>query len=1003
MSAPDHSTAPTARTSQEISMSTRISPPPTAGPGSAADLFAGTAFDARPARACHALVRRMPEGLTAEAAAERLAAAQRSGTLPADLRLWVEEVAAAAADPASEALRAREAARPTGHGGRLRAVLLRYADGPADLVLVAHRRAADSAGLDLVGRILAGTADADGAQRLTAPGDLPRHTAVDAAPPAWGLGDPRRAGRTGTVPIAPVAIAAEPAPVLLAATALLLSRYADPGRTVGLLTVDPADRDRFAAVDLPVDGATPLADLAQQAENALAAAAPVGADRPVPALGIVLLPERDDAYRPFLELPFPVTLSWDARPDGTFAGRLDYDGSALHPEVAEQLARHAGRLTALLGAKPADAPGDGARVGADVELVTDEECAALLGLGRPQPAPAGAAGTVHAAFARIAAERPGATALSDTTRELTYAQLDEAATRMSAALAERGAGPGTFVGVCLERDADLVTTLLAVLKTGAAYVPMDPRYPAERLRWTTEDAGLRLVVTTLDAFPAPDGVTAVHPAALTGSTAAAPEPADDPDAPAYVIYTSGSTGRPKGVVVPHRNVGALLAATADDMRLGPDDVWTLFHSSSFDFSVWEIWGCLLTGGHLVVVPYWVSRSPEEFHALLVRHRVTVLSQTPSAFASLRDVHLNQQLPLALRLVVFGGEPLDVRSLELWFRREPHDRCRLVNMFGITETTVHVTTSTVTPVEVAAGSRSVGTALPGWSLSVRDARGRVQPLGVPGEIHVGGAGVADRYLNRPELTAERFVDDPLTGERAYRSGDLGRLRPGGRLDHLGRIDDQVKVRGFRIELGEVRSVLLDDPAVTAGAVVLHQGDGDAAGVRLDAYVVLRPAGSVAEVRRRLREVLPEHMVPATVTAVSAIPLTVNGKVDTAGLPEPEQAPAAEAAPAPAAEAAQAPAAQAPAAQAPAAQAPAEESLADVVLRAWRATLGPEVGPDDDFFDLGGNSLLAVRLSAALRRAGLQSVPLRDLYLQPTAARLAAHLTARQSAEAGAGRP
>ncbi|MFG2229839.1 amino acid adenylation domain-containing protein [Streptomyces sp. NPDC048723] len=997
MSAPDHTTAPTARTSQEISMSTRISPPPTAGPMGAADFFAGTAFDARPARACHSLVRRMPEGLTAERVSERLTAAQEAGALPADLRLWVEDVATTAADPASEALRAREGSRAVGHGGRLRMVLLSYADGVADLVLVAHRRAVDSAGLDLVGRILSGAADDTG--RLTVPGDLARHTAVDAAPPAWGLGDARRAGATGVVRIGPVEIAPEPAtPVLLAATALVLSRYADRGRTVGLLTADRADRDRFAAVTLPVDDDTPVTDLVAQAERAIASAAPVGADQPVPAVGIVELSGQDEAYRPFLELPFPVTFTWEPRRDGTFSGRLDYDETVLHPEVAEQLARHVGRLTALVGAKPDEAR---TLLSADVELIADQERAALLDLGRPQPAPSqpattpdattpDVATTLHAAFARLAAERPGATALSDAERELTYAQLDGAATRMSAALAERGVGPGDFVGVCLERDTDLVVTLLAVLKTGAAYVPMDPRYPVERLRYTTEDAGLRLVVTALGEFPAVDGVTVVHPSALAGSTAAAPEPAGDPDAPAYVIYTSGSTGKPKGVVVPHRNVGALMAATTEDMRLGPDDVWTLFHSSSFDFSVWEIWGCLLTGGHLVVVPYWVSRSPEEFHALLVQRRVTVLSQTPSAFASLRDVHLNQEQSLALRLVIFGGEPLDVRSLELWFRREPHDRCRLVNMFGITETTVHVTTQTVTPVEVAAGSRSVGTALPGWSLSVRDARGRVQPLGVPGEIYVGGAGVADRYLNRPELTAERFVDDPLTGERVYRSGDLGRLRPGGRLDHLGRIDDQVKVRGFRIELGEVRSVLLDDPTVSAGAVVLNQGDGDAAGVRLDAYVVLRPSGSVTEVRRRLRDVLPEHMVPATITAVSEIPLTVNGKVDTAKLPTPDQLPAAEAA----TEAAPAAEAEAPVEQ---------ESLADVVLRAWRATLGPEVEPDDDFFELGGNSLLAVRLSAALRREGLPPVPLRDLYLQPTAARLVAHLTAQQSAEAGAERP
>ncbi|MFP1624869.1 non-ribosomal peptide synthetase [Streptomyces sp. 5K101] len=925
-------------------------------------------------------MRRLPEGLTAERVAERLAAAQASGALPTDLRLWVEDVITAADAPASQALLARERSRALGHGTWLRTVLLAYAEGGADLVLVAHRRAVDSAGLDLVGDILSGTDD--GTARLAGPGDLPRHTAADAEPPAWGLGNARRAGATGVVPIGPVEIAPEPAtPVLLAATAVVLARYGDQGQPIGLLTADRTGGDRFGTVTVPVDDGTPVADLVLHAERAMASAAPAGADRPVPAVGVLERSRQDDAYLPFLELPFPVTFVWEPRQDGTFAGSLHYDESAVDPAVAAQLARHVGRLVALTGCKPSaqNLPS------ADVELTDAEENARLLALGRPHPSPALTPTTVHAAFARIAAVRPDATALSDAERELTYAQLDDAATRMSAGLSERGVGPGSFVGVCLDRETDLVVTLLAVLRTGAAYVPMDPRYPVERLRYTTEDAGLALVVTTLGDFPVVQGTTVVHPRTLAGSSAEAPRPAADPDAPAYVIYTSGSTGRPKGVVVPHRNVGALISATAEDMRLGPDDVWTLFHSSAFDFSVWEIWGCLLTGGHLVVVPYWVSRSPEEFHALLVRRGVTVLSQTPSAFASLRDVHLDQQKALALRLVVFGGEPLDVRALELWFRRVPHDRCRLVNMFGITETTVHVTTQTVTPVEVAAGSCSVGTALPGWSLSVRDTRGRIQPIGVPGEIYVGGAGVADRYLNRPELTAERFVDDPPTGERVYRSGDLGRLRPDGRLDHLGRIDDQVKVRGYRIELGEIRSVLLDDPAVSAVAVVLSKGDGDAADVRLDAYVVLRPSGSVTEVRRRLRGVLPEHMVPATLTAVPEIPLTVNGKTDTDRLPKPELPSAADT---------DTDAGTAPAADVAVAE--EQESLTDLILRAWRATLGPEVGPDDDFFELGGNSLLAVRLSAALRREGLPPVPLRDLYLHPTAARLVEHLTAQQPA-------
>ncbi|HWH00547.1 MAG TPA: non-ribosomal peptide synthetase, partial [Pilimelia sp.] len=306
----------------------------------------------------------------------------------------------------------------------------------------------------------------------------------------------------------------------------------------------------------------------------------------------------------------------------------------------------------------------------------------------------------------------------------------------------------------------------------------------------------------------------------------------------------------------------------------------------------------------------------------------------------------------------------------------------------TETTVHVTAQTVTPVEVARGSRSVGRALPGWSVSVRDADGRPQPLGVPGEIWVGGAGVAEGYLGRPDLTRERFVDDPVTGERVYRSGDLGRLRPDGALDHLGRIDDQVKVRGFRIELGEIRGVLLEDAAVSAAAVVLRAGAGTAADVRLDAYVVLRPGGSTEQLRRRVAAVLPEHMVPATFTAVESIPLTVNGKADVARLPEPRRAPAP-------------PVAAEPTAAGDAGRGDAPDPVLDTVLAAWRATFGPHLTPQDDFFELGGNSLLAVRLSAALRRAGLPPVPLRDLYLYPTARQLADHIGATAATD-GAGR-
>ncbi|MBT2480495.1 non-ribosomal peptide synthetase [Streptomyces sp. ISL-94] len=486
--------------------------------------------------------------------------------------------------------------------------------------------------------------------------------------------------------------------------------------------------------------------------------------------------------------------------------------------------------------------------------------------------------------------------------------------------------------------------------------------PADRLVHTAQDAGLALVITRAPEYPGEAGA-AVTPDELTSAPARPLPAAGTPDDPAYVIYTSGSTGRPKGVVVPHRNVVALIDATREEYGLGPDDTWTFFHSGAFDFSVWEIWGCLLTGGRLVVVPYLVSRDPEEFRDLLLRDRVTVLSQTPSAFSQLLET---DHVRLPVRLVVFGGEPLDARMLLRWFDHHPESGCRLVNMFGITETTVHVTAQTVTRELALAGSRSVGPALPGWHLYVTDARGRLVPPGVTGEICVGGAGVALGYLGQPELTATRFTQDPYGGGRRYHSGDLGRLRPDGTLEHLGRIDSQVKIRGFRIELDEIRSVLLEDPDVRAAAVIVRREDpADPASARLDAYVV--PADlDTTGVRKRAAGVLPGYMLPATVTALDTLPLTTNGKLDAARLPLPVRT-------------------AAPAA-APAAGAGGEDRAA-VLQEIWTTVLGIPVGLDDDFFELGGNSLFAVRISAALRARGLPAIPLRDLFRTPTIRALA----------------
>lgn len=586
--------------------------------------------------------------------------------------------------------------------------------------------------------------------------------------------------------------------------------------------------------------------------------------------------------------------------------------------------------------------------------LSEAESTEQLTLGASPQAPE--ALRIDEAFAAQVAARPDAPALTAGATTLSYAELNCRAEVLADGLYAHGVRPGDLVGLCLPRSTDLVAAMLAVLKADAVHVPLDPEHPADRRERTARDAGVRLTVE--------------DPVTLTGHPARPAAPRGEPGSPAYVIHTSGSTGRPKGVLVPHGNVTALVDAVREDFALSPDDTWTCFHSAAFDFSVWEIWGALLTGGRLVVVDHWTTRSPEDFHALLVREGVSVLSQTPSAFTQLVAADRAAPEPVGIRLVVLGGEPLDARPLLDWFDRHPEDRCRLVNMYGITETTVHVTAATVTRRDALAGSRSVGRPLPGWSVRVLDAHGRPVPPGAPGEIVVGGAGVALGYLNRPALTAERFVPDPLdpAGRRLYRSGDLGRrLLPDGALEHLGRIDDQVQVRGFRIEPGEIRHVLLEDPAVSAAAVtVTGGGAGDAAAVRIDAYVVPAPGSGEGPgpVRERAARLLPPHMVPATVTVLPALPLTANGKLDPARLPAPGTRRDPVAVPVPAAAA-------------------HEAGPAAALAAIWCDVLGVEaIGPDDDFWDLGGNSLYAIRIGTLARERGLPGIPLRQLYLTPT---------------------
>ncbi|GAA2518370.1 non-ribosomal peptide synthetase [Winogradskya humida] len=528
--------------------------------------------------------------------------------------------------------------------------------------------------------------------------------------------------------------------------------------------------------------------------------------------------------------------------------------------------------------------------------------------------------------------------------DLTYAQLEARANQLAHELIARGVRPESRVAVRLPRGADLVVALLAVVKAGGCYVPVDSAAPAARQEYILADAAPVCVIGSGGIDVAAPGQPTTRPVAThTGDNAA------------YVIYTSGSTGRPKGVVVTHRDVLALFAAASQLFDFGPDDVWTMFHSYAFDFSVWELWGPLLHGGRLVTVPHDVARDPQRFRALLRDEKVTVLNQTPSAFYPLIEADSTANDRLALRYVVFGGEALDLSRLAPWYARNKTPL--LVNMYGITETTVHVSFRALDPADVTRPS-IIGAALPGLTVHVLDAYLQPVPEGVTGEMYVAGEQLARGYLDRPGLTATRFVANPFGPGRLYRSGDLARWEDG-ELVYLGRSDHQVKVRGYRIELGEIETALLALPGVANTAVIVRDG-------RLVAYLVSRPGSrpDVDAVRDHLATVLPVYMVPAAFVTLPALPLTVNGKLDREALPAPARTVAASSV------------------------ALSDENPAVTTLRGLFAeVLSLDAVPaDGDFFSLGGDSIVAIQLVNRAKRSGVKLSP-RDVFLKRTPMALA----------------
>ncbi|WXG19664.1 non-ribosomal peptide synthase/polyketide synthase [Xenorhabdus griffiniae] len=751
------------------------------------------------------------------------------------------------------------------------------------------------------------------------------------------------------------------------------------------------------ALRITLDNSSSVADLlAQVREHAFAAYA--HQDLPFEQVVEALQPERNLSYSPIfqvmlalnntpqhisrqaLALPelqlthieqehysahFDLTLSLAENEDGRLVGELAYATDLFDATTIERLV---GYLTNVLTAMVAD---ETQLIGALPLLPESERRQLLVDFNATQqnfPQEA----LIHQLVEAQAAQHPEAIAAVFEEQTISYGELNRRANQLAHYLIASGVRPDDRIAICIERGLAMVVGLLAILKAGGAYVPLDPAYPTERLASVLEDAAPVALLTQatlrnkLDStLPTVllDNICDSQTAFLTM------QPTDNPDAQAlgltsrhlaYVIYTSGSTGTPKGVMVEHANVIRLLAATQSRFQFDDKDVWTLFHSFAFDFSVWELWGALAYGGRLVVISGECARSPQLFYSLLCREHVTILNQTPSAFRSL--IAAQGVAKHALRCIIFGGEALELHTLVPWVTHNPTAQTRLVNMYGITEITVHATYRELTETDIYSGRGSlIGQPLADLRIYILDPLGQPVPLGVAGEIYIVGDGVTRGYLNRPELTAERFLTDPFflnSAARMYKTGDLGRWLPDGNIEYLGRNDFQVKLRGFRIELGEIEAKLEQCHGVREAVVLAREDEPNQK--RLVAY--LRPREGVelvpAELRQQLAQHLADYMLPSAFVTLASFPLTPNGKLDRQALPAPDSSaivvrhyasPVGE----------------------------MEITLAQI----WQKLLGLErVGRHDHFFELGGHSLMIVSLIEELRNLGWQ-LEVRSVFVAP----------------------
>jgi tyrocidine synthetase-3 len=641
--------------------------------------------------------------------------------------------------------------------------------------------------------------------------------------------------------------------------------------------------------------------------------------------------------------------------------KLQYGTELFKQETIDRLSVHYLNLLKAVTSAPEISLGS-------IHMMSHEERQLLLYDLHPAEAVYPQTATVVALFEEQAARTPDHIAVAYDGQALTYRELNERANRLARTLRESGVTRNSLVAILVERSEKMIVGMLAIIKAGGAYVPIDPAYPADRIKFTLQDSGARVLLTDaihISLAAEYDGMIIdlfddVSYAEETSNLQQVNEPEDL----LYIIYTSGTTGLPKGVMITHRNVVRLLVHDQLQFEFGASDVWTMFHSYCFDFSVWEMYGALLFGGKTVIVPKHVAQNSAEFAELLREERVTVLNQTPTAFyALIHDEMKRADQDLCVRYVIFGGEALSPAMLRPW--REKYKATKLINMYGITETTVHVTYKEIGDAEIAANISNIGKPIPTLTAYIFDKNKQLAPIGVVGELYIGGDGVALGYLNRDELTAERFMMNPhVPGERIYRSGDLARMMPSGEMEYLGRIDHQVKIRGYRIELGEIESVLLQVPDVREAAVLVAN---DAHNQKiLVAYYITDSQTSDTQLRSHLSEHLPSYMIPSFFIQLDRMPLTSNGKLDRAALPAPQRTAAA-------------------GEEQVGPRTPTEGKLVEI----WKELLDAEsIGVQDDFFHCGGHSLSAAMLAARILAEFNVKVPLRTIFKQPTIAEISA---------------